>query len=357
MKKSRIILVAGGTAGHIFPALSVIRTLKDKGYTVTLMTNRGDFSLYFQDVDQVCLMKTIGMHHGTFSFCVNLMRDVFQCFSYFFRYYFTIHSVWGFGSYTSFPALVSARIMGLSTGLHQSDKVWGKANRFFGSFVKKIATGFFYDTENPAYTWLKQKTWQWTKTPVRDNIRLYHGKMHPKSKDSGINILILGGSLGAKVWTDYVPKALSLLPESIQKNLSITHQVHTSWLHKTEDLYKKTWVTFQCSSFIQNIEQKIFQADLILSRAGASTLAEIATIGRACLMMPYPRAKNNHQYYNACAFKTGGWVVQEKEDFSVFFQIFCDILYNPKVLSQKAEHMRRFSCHMAHGDLVRFMLE
>ena len=308
-----IFLAAGGTGGHLFPAEALGVCLKEKGYDVHLVTDmRGENyeNQLKDDPKHVVLSATIkrgllGKIKTLFFLCFGLMQSFFLLLRY------RPHIVIGFGGYPSFPIMKMAQILGFKTIIHEQNGTLGVANKMLKKKATAIATSLpnIQNINNAD----KQKICM-TGNPVRPVI-LDHAKTpyrRPK-EDGAFRLLVTGGSQGAHIFSEIVPDAIALLPETLQKRLHIVQQCRAEDIETVRARYHDISVTVSLSSFITNIAEEIAQSHLIICRSGASTVAEIAVIGRPAIFVPLMVHKDQQQKINANALveNDAGWLMVE----------------------------------------------
>jgi UDP-N-acetylglucosamine--N-acetylmuramyl-(pentapeptide) pyrophosphoryl-undecaprenol N-acetylglucosamine transferase len=223
---------------------------------------------------------------------------------------FDAEIVVGFGGYPTVAPVIAAFISRSIIILHEQNAVLGRANRWLSSIAHIIATSF----ELTKGLNDKHSKTVLVGNPVRNEMKKARSSSYPIIKaDTKINILVIGGSAGAKILSDTVPKALLLLPTSLRKNLSITQQCRKEDLSRVVAIYKTAKQKSDIKTFFNDISQKIKNSHLVISRSGASTVAELSVIGRPAIFIPYQFAIDNHQKINADAMvKSGGaWSFDE----------------------------------------------
>ncbi|HAA90807.1 MAG TPA: undecaprenyldiphospho-muramoylpentapeptide beta-N-acetylglucosaminyltransferase [Rhodospirillaceae bacterium] len=217
----------------------------------------------------------------------------------------------GFGSYASVPTVAAAALLGYRTVIHEQNAILGRANRFLAPRVTRIATAFEFVANLRAKD--RQKA-VWTGNPVRPDIIAIAGNSYPAvTDDQPIQILIFGGSQGASVFSDVVPDAMAMLPKSERDRLRIVQQCREEDIAAVEAAYRKSKIAAEIAPFFDDIADRISAAHLVICRAGASTLAEIATAGRPAILVPFPHAIDDHQTRNAQGLcdAGGGWMIPQ----------------------------------------------
>lgn len=308
-----IMLAAGGTGGHIFPAEALARELLKRGMNVCLMTDPrgGQFSADLTDVP-VYRIHARKLGGSFFSKAIS----AFEMFVGWRQAMAKIRKlkpalVVGFGGYPSVPTVFAAARLGVPVLLHDQNAVIGRANKILAPLAKLIATSFprvkgLEQVKAPAIL---------TGNPVRPAICALNKQAYPEISDSApVRILIMGGSLGAQVFSDVVPKAITLLPEHLRKRLIINQQCRRDDLAAVEAAYTVHGIQVELATFFNDVPDRLAAAHLVICRSGASTVAELCAAGRPAIFVPYPHAIAGEQQANAegVAEAGGGWVIPQK---------------------------------------------
>lgn len=289
MSKPVIIISAGGTGGHIFPALAVAKQLADSYDVVWVGGKVGmENQIIPQNGYPLETVSVAGVRNKgavrKLMLPFTMLRALFECWCILRKYRPT--TVIGFGGYATFPILLAARILGKKTLIHEQNSVAGLTNRTLAKFVNQVLTAF-PNVLNSTKT-------QLVGNPVRQEII----DIAPASTNTSgkLNILIVGGSLGAKALNDNVPLALNSIKDKIG---SIVHQIGRNDGSTVVDFYREHGLNAQVVSFIDNMAEAYNNSDIIICRAGASTVAEVSCAGKCAIFVPYPYAVDNHQTHNA----------------------------------------------------------
>jgi UDP-N-acetylglucosamine--N-acetylmuramyl-(pentapeptide) pyrophosphoryl-undecaprenol N-acetylglucosamine transferase len=241
-----------------------------------------------------------------------------------------------FGGYPTLPASLCAIIFRIPLFLHEQNSVLGQINRIFLPFADKLLTSFL-DTQK-----IKDKYREKViliGLPIRENLIKFLQERNAKarSKIKNLRILVIGGSQGAKLFSDIVPKVILNLEKSLQRRISITHQVRKEYLDDTIDIYSKTNCKSSVKVFFDNIEGLYNRHDLIISRAGASSVIEVLLFQKAAILVPFAMAKDKHQLYNAkCLSKNSKTIVKEEGQLSEKWlaSYIKDCLENPERINE-----------------------
>ena len=305
MARGVILLAAGGTGGHLFPAEALAHELIERGWSVHLATDdRAErFAGHFPAAAIHPIQSaTMGSKNpiallGAFW---KIWRGVRQASAVIAR--IKPDAVVGFGGYPTLPPLYAATRRKVPTLIHEQNAVMGRANRALAGRVDAIAGGFL--PQDTSATGAKTVT---TGNPVRPQV-MEAAKM-PYAASAGeepFRLLVFGGSQGAQFFSDAVPAAIALLPEALRKRLVITQQARADDVARVKTAYAALGVDVQVSPFFTDMAARMAAAHLVISRSGASTVSEIAVIGRPALLVPYPHALDHDQAANAAALAVAG---------------------------------------------------
>ncbi|OYU13746.1 MAG: undecaprenyldiphospho-muramoylpentapeptide beta-N-acetylglucosaminyltransferase [Comamonadaceae bacterium PBBC1] len=307
-KPKTALVMAGGTGGHIFPGLAVAQALRDAGWRVHWLgaPNSMEHDLVpaqgfaFEPVDFAGVRGK-----GLQTLMVlpwRLLRAFWQSVQVIRRVQPDV--VLGLGGYITFPGGMMASLWGKPLILHEQNSVAGMANKVLAQLADCVFTAF------PDVF----KTGQWVGNPLR---RAFTEQASPAERYTArtgpLRLLVVGGSLGAKALNDMVPKALALLP--IQSRPQVVHQSGAKQIEALRVNYQAAGVQAELTPFIDDTATAFAQADLVICRAGASTVTELAAVGVAAMFVPFPFAVDDHQTTNAQFLVTsgGGWLIPQSE--------------------------------------------
>lgn len=340
-----IVLTAGGTGGHVFPAEALAAELLERGYRLALVTdargNRwggtlGRLDTYSASAGQVLGRGLAGKAIGA----LRLLSGALQVRRLLSR--LRPVAVVGFGGYASVPAVAAAVTSGIATVIHEQNAVLGRANRLFARRVTRIATSFAEVAHLPSTTPVVR-----TGMPVRPAIRaLSQASYAPPAAEGPIRILVLGGSQGARVFTDILPDAFKALPESLRARLHVSQQARPEDVDRARAAYADSAVTAEVRAFFDDVPERLAACHLLIGRAGASTVAEATTAGRPALLVPYPYAADDHQSANARAVEAAGagWALpQAAFTTEAVAERLVELLENPEGLAKAAATARAFA--------------
>ncbi len=342
--RNLIALAAGGTGGHMFPAAAVAGELRARGHDVALITDRrgGAFG------DMPGPIQTYGIRAGgvmsggllrRLTGLVALAVGTLQAERLLSRLGPAVAV--GFGGYASAPTMLAATRRGIATVIHEQNAVLGRANRLLARRVTRIATSFETVTGLKPRDRAKARR---TGNPVRPQITALGARPYPAPDQHGpLALLVVGGSQGASVFSRVVPKAVARLTEGWAGRLSISQQCRPEDLAEVERAYAAAGVRADLAPFFDDMPARLEAAHLLICRAGASTVAELAAAGRPAILVPYPHAADDHQTANARAMERGGgaWLMPES-DFTVeaLAVLLESLLTAPRTLDQAASQAR-----------------
>ena len=310
---NKVFLVAGGSGGHLFPALSVFEQLKD--YDTLILTDKRTEKY----------LKKLDMKYKKI-FTARLKINIFLIFNLLKLFLSILDNIGiilkrkpdiiiGFGGYTSIPTIIAAKINNKKIIIHEQNAVMGKTNRILSKLADIVAITFprtKFAPKNAIYTGI----------PLRKKKKISNLKTNKK------RLFIVGGSQGAKIFSEIILELLKNFDKSLLKKLIIVQQARDDDLEQIKKKYKSLKVEHEIEEFFYNIYEQYYNADLIICRCGASTLAEIEIFSKPCLLFPLPSSMNNHQYYNAKEFKKNNTCfILDENNLSV------------KSLSQKVENL------------------
>jgi UDP-N-acetylglucosamine--N-acetylmuramyl-(pentapeptide) pyrophosphoryl-undecaprenol N-acetylglucosamine transferase len=248
-------------------------------------------------------------------------------------------AVVGFGSYTSVMPVITGGLLGRPAILHEQNAFFGRTNRFLARFSREIAVSWKSTRNIPAS---EQSKVFMAGMPVRQAFRNTPAYTPPAAKGK-VRLLIIGGSLGAHIFGETVPEAIRRLPAGLRARLLVTQQVRQDQIGEVRARYDDAGVTSELYTFIDNMPEQLRQSHLVISRAGASSVAELAASGCPAVLVPFPGAMDDHQTANASTIADagGGWCVPEKElSAGSLAGRIAALIENPEKLSRAAKAIR-----------------
>jgi UDP-N-acetylglucosamine--N-acetylmuramyl-(pentapeptide) pyrophosphoryl-undecaprenol N-acetylglucosamine transferase len=299
-KKPLVLLSAGGTGGHLFPAESLANALKRLGLRVALATDHragalaGSFPA--DEIVQVAAATPSGRSAPQTAKAALVLAFGFVQASRALRR-LRPAAVVGFGGYPTVPPVAAATFLRIPTVIHEQNGVMGRANRFLAKRVSAIATGFPEVKGVPAGTPARIVH---TGNPVRPAVLAAAQMPYPAALKGGkLRLLVFGGSQGARVMSDIVPAAIERLPKDILAQLVVTQQAREEDVLRVRTAYSRSIGQAEVQPFFKDLPKRIAEAHLVISRSGASTVAELAVIGRPSILVPLPGALDQDQAANA----------------------------------------------------------
>lgn len=305
MSKGIVLLAAGGTGGHVFPAEALAYELKARGYSVHLVTDSraeryaGKFPA---DEIHVVPSATIGSKNP-----INVAKSLLKLWTGLraARRLMTKLkpvAVVGFGGYPTVPPLLASTGLGVPSLIHEQNAVMGRANKALAKRVKAIAGGFLPEDKGE----YAGKTVA-TGNPVRPAVLAAADVAYtPSHAGEPFQLVVFGGSQGAQFFSGAVPAAICLMPNDMRSRLTVTQQARPEDKDSVIASYAKLGVKADVSPFFGDMAERISSADLVISRSGASTVSELSVIGRPSVLVPYPHALDHDQAANAAALSAAG---------------------------------------------------
>ena len=309
-----VVLAAGGTGGHVFPAEALAAELRTRGCRIALVTDRRGSALGGElNGFETHRIRAGGMAGKSFAARLRsapeLAVGMLQARRLLKR--MAPDVVVGFGGYASVPTMMAASFGGFQTVIHEQNAVLGRANRLLAPRVARIATSFETPAGLPAGAEPKVVH---TGMPIRPAVAAMRERPYAAIGETGaIYILVLGGSQGARVFSRVVPEALRRLPEAWRRRLHVVQQCRPEDLDGVRRTYGGIGIDAEIAQFFADVPERLAEAHLLIGRAGASTVAEVLVVGRPAILVPYPHAIDDHQSANAHAVDAagGGWLMPE----------------------------------------------
>lgn len=308
MSARTILIMAGGTGGHIMPGLAVAHEMRQRGWRVVWLGHPDRMEgrivpqhdiplepLRFSGVRGKGVMALLKLPFALASACRQALKALNSV---------RPDVVLGMGGYVAFPGGLMARWRGIPLVVHEQNAMAGTANRLLARLARKVLTGF--PGALPGALMVGN--------PVRQELlRLPPVAQRYLNRQGPLQVLVIGGSLGAKVLNEVVPAALALLPESARP--FVVHQAGAQHIDALIQRYAREGVQAQCHAFIDDMAKRMGEADLLICRAGAMTVAEAAAAGVAALFVPLPHAIDDHQTSNARYLSdcNGAWLQKQSE--------------------------------------------
>ena len=311
-----IMLAAGGTGGHLFPAFALAEELGRRGYAIDLVTDeRGDrYGTGFpaRQLYQIPAATLQGRSPTAVAkTAVTLGRGTRRAYTLLGKVRPAV--VVGFGGYPTFPPLIAAGFRSIPTIIHEQNAILGRANHMLAKRVTAIATSF-ENVRNLDIPW--QAKVHFTGNPVRDVVISASAIPYQLPTAHGpVRLVVFGGSQGARFFSDALPPALSKLSAADRARLEVVQQARQEDIARVEQAYCEAGINAEVATFFKDLPERMAAAHLVVARAGASSVAELTVLGRPSLLVPLPHSLDNDQLYNAIrlAEAGGGWCIEQKD--------------------------------------------
>ncbi|WP_146343900.1 UDP-N-acetylglucosamine--N-acetylmuramyl-(pentapeptide) pyrophosphoryl-undecaprenol N-acetylglucosamine transferase [Falsiphaeobacter marinintestinus] len=337
MTQPLLMIAAGGTGGHMFPAQALAEAMLNRGWRVKLSTDArgarytGGFPHTTEIVEVpsatfarggLLAKAAVGpkIAAGVLSAMVQMRRD-------------RPAVVVGFGGYPSIPALAAATLLKLPRMIHEQNGILGRVNQKFATRVAHVACGV-WPTELP-----EGADGLHVGNPVRAAVLERAGAGYIPPGDYPMSVLVMGGSQGARILSDVVPPALAGLPMDMLRNIRVSHQARDEDGERVAKYYAENGISAEVEPFFHDVPKRMSEAQLVISRAGASSIADLSVIGRPSILIPYAAAAGDHQSANARGLVDAGAAVLIPEsalDVPALTEQITAILSNPDAALQMA---------------------
>jgi UDP-N-acetylglucosamine--N-acetylmuramyl-(pentapeptide) pyrophosphoryl-undecaprenol N-acetylglucosamine transferase len=307
-----LIIAAGGTGGHMFPAQALAEEMLTRGWRVKLATDArgaryaGGFppgvqrqvtaaASFAQGGPLARIAAPFAIAWGALTSVVSMLRDRPAC-------------VAGFGGYPALPAMLAAVLLRRPRMIHEQNGVLGRVNRALAARVDAVACGVWPTTlpEGARALYLGN--------PVRETVLAQTEATYLPPGPHPMSILVIGGSQGAGLFARVVPHAMGLLPDEMRERIRLSQQVRPEDMARARDDYGEIGVAADLRGFFEDVPERLADATLVISRAGAGSIADIAVIGRPAILIPYPHATDDHQAANAAGLVRAGGAFMIRED-------------------------------------------
>ena len=338
----KIIFSGGGTGGHIFPAINLMKHFLDKKYKVLLVTDNrgGNFIKSYSEFRSYILNSGTPTNKNLFK----------KFFSYFLIFYSIIRSIlilkkekpdliFGFGGYVSFPISFASRFFNLPLVIYENNMVLGRTNKYLSSFSKKILLAKKITKNFPEK--YKSKTYE-VGSILNKNI-INSSSFKGKNDKRKFSILVLGGSQGAEIFGRVIPTVVKMIKDAGYE-IEINQQCTIGQKNSLIDFYKKNNIKNYVFEFDKNILKLILSSNIAITRCGASTTAELAHTFTPFIAVPLPNSMDNHQYLNAKYYENKGccWLL-EQNNFNTknLFNLIMETMKNENKLENIRENMKK----------------
>ena len=352
--KKNIIIVAGGTGGHIYPAITLGKYLNHNLLNVIFITDqRGLNNLNLARLEPN-VINVRGFAGKTF------LQKIFSIILIIISLFRTLaflknkkaDIVLGFGSYVQVPVVLAAKILKIKVILHEGNLILGNADKYFWKFARARATSF--NIKNSS------KNYKITGLPVRTEIQdLFERKYNFSQSNNKINILILGGSLGSLVLSKSLCNQICLLPLKIRQKLHITHQSIPDDIDYVNNNYLRNKISSDVKEYFSDIHYKLRNTTLVICRSGASTISENLVAGLPAIYIPLSKSIDNHQKHNAEMIEKhkAGWLIDEEHiNGGKFLKLLTKLLSSKRLLEEISSNCKKIANPHASKNLYRLVL-
>lgn len=350
-----VLLSAGGTGGHLFPAQSLAQELTQRGWQVHLATDHraerfvSSFpadevhivaSATFAGKSPVALARTLYRLARGYMFAHGLLGRVKP------------HVVVGFGGYPTVPPLLAAAHRGYPTILHEQNAIMGRANRFLAGRISAIATGFALEKQIDAAAAPVTVTGNPLRQIAHDAAeRAYQAP----AADGKFHLLVFGGSQGARFFAQIMPQALALLPQELRQRLNLTLQARAEDAATAKAQLEELGIAFEVNPFFDDMPHRIAGSHLVICRSGASSVSELALIGVPSILVPLPGALDDDQGANAAHLERAGGarLIRQKElTAEKLANVLAEAMNDPDGLALQAENAKKAGVNDAAARLA-----
>jgi UDP-N-acetylglucosamine--N-acetylmuramyl-(pentapeptide) pyrophosphoryl-undecaprenol N-acetylglucosamine transferase len=337
MTQRLLMMAAGGTGGHMFPAQALAEAMLARGWRVRLSTDaRGArYTSGFPHSTEITELSSATFARGGLTakamVAPRIAAGVFSALKQMRRDRPDV--VVGFGGYPSIPALAAATLLRLPRMIHEQNGVLGKVNQVFATRVQQVACGV-WPTALP-----EGAHGTHVGNPVRRAVLDRAGAPYIPPGDYPMSILVMGGSQGARILSDVVPDAIATLPDAYRTSLRISHQARAEDIDRVIARYAELGIHADVQPFFQDVPRRMSEAQLVISRAGASSIADLTVIGRPSILIPFAAAAGDHQTANARGLVQAGAAILIPEtalDSRTLAEHIASVLSNPKAAVQMA---------------------
>jgi UDP-N-acetylglucosamine--N-acetylmuramyl-(pentapeptide) pyrophosphoryl-undecaprenol N-acetylglucosamine transferase len=307
-----IVIATGGTGGHMFPALALARELQQRGQQAVLLCDARGARYLGPDVEHHLIQagSPSGRPLRRLQSLVQLGFGLAQAVALLRRR--RPPAVAAFGGYASVPVGLAARLLRIPLLVHEQNAILGRANRLIARRAAVLALSFA-ETEGAAAARARTVI---TGNPVRADVVAHRDQPYTPPEPSGpLDLLVVGGSQGARILSEVLPAALKVMPAAARARIRLAQQCRPEDLERVAASYAALGFTAELRSFFDDLPQRLADAHLVISRSGASSVAELLALGRPSLLVPYQLAADDHQRANAAALAAAGaaWLICETE--------------------------------------------
>jgi UDP-N-acetylglucosamine--N-acetylmuramyl-(pentapeptide) pyrophosphoryl-undecaprenol N-acetylglucosamine transferase len=303
-----VVLSAGGTGGHLFPAQALAGELKRRGRDIVVMTD-ARFANYATAFPGARIETVSSSPFNAVVAPFKIAAGMVQAFAKLLR--LKPAAVIGFGGYPSVPVMLAATLARIPTAIIEQNAVVGRANRLVMNKVKLVAAAF------PIARFAPRDSGKivLTGNPLRQEVTaLWGAPYQPPQPNGPLRLLVFGGSQGARAFSEIVPAAITRLPQSLKTRLQLAQQCRPEDIEAVRAIYANAEIRAELQPFFTDLPRRIAEAHLVIGRAGAGTVAELMAIGRPAILVPLPHALDDNQTPNAEILVRGGagWLAPQR---------------------------------------------
>lgn len=326
-----LVIAAGGTGGHMFPAQALAEVMLRRGWRVRLSTDArgaryvGGFPHSVEIAQVASATFARGGPAGRLLVPLRVLRGVLG--ATFAMLGDPPAIVVGFGGYPTIPALAAAWILRRPRMVHEQNGVLGRVNRAFARRVGRVACGTWPTALPEGVEGVH------VGNPVRAAVLERAGAPYIPPGDYPMSVLVIGGSQGARILSDVVPPAIAALPEAMQRHIRVSHQAREEDIERVARAYAGAGVDADVQPFFRDVPRRMSEAQLVISRAGASSIADLAVIGRPAILVPYAAAAGDHQSANARGLVAAGGAIlvpESRLDVTTLTEQIAAVLGDPR---------------------------
>jgi UDP-N-acetylglucosamine--N-acetylmuramyl-(pentapeptide) pyrophosphoryl-undecaprenol N-acetylglucosamine transferase len=335
-----IVLSAGGTGGHLFPAQALAGELSRRGRKIVVMTD-ARFANYATSFPGAGIETVSSAPLNSLVAPFKIVAGVAQAFAKLLR--LKPAAVIGFGGYPSVPVMLAATLARLPTAIIEQNAVVGRANRLVMNHVRRVAAAFPIARFAPR----DRTKIVLTGNPLRPEVtRLWGAPYKAPLADGPLRLLVFGGSQGARAFSEIVPHAITRLPHALKVRLQVVQQCRPEDIDAVRAIYANAEIRADLQPFFNDLPQRMADAQLVVGRAGAGTVAELMAIGRPAILVPLPHALDDNQTPNAEILSRAGagWTVAQSQlSPESMAQMLTEILSAPADLAHRAQAAHRLA--------------
>ena len=357
--KGRIWLAAGGTGGHVFPAIHTAHALHARGFDVVMITDKRGLPLlpvWLKRAVIAAASPFAGSPIGRLFALGRLSAGFIQTLALLLRK--RPQAVIGYGGYPAAAPTLAAWILGIPVFLHEQNAVMGRTNQMLSRLVREVFTSW------PETRGLPQTVRHHnTGLPVAEAFTALP-TYKPGKDNASLHLAVFGGSLGARLFADIIPLAVGHLPARLKQSLQISQQARDDQIPALAERYAEDNIAADIRPFFADVAETMSTADLIICRAGASTVAELAMAGRPSVLIPFAKALDGHQQANANQLTTVGGatcITEEEATAKQLAKLLTNILSTPELRKKQARAARKIArpdaaaaiCNLLENHLFR----